>query len=200
VIRVRVLGLGLICFLGVGLLILAQSGTAGARSGLSRARASQQCPDANVPVMGASASVLRSGVVCLINQERELRGLPALRTSARLNAVAQRHTQTMVASGVFSHGADFTLRFTDGGYDWRAAGENIATGYATPRTVVAAWMASLGHCRNILSPVFRDVGTGVSPGSVGADIGPGTWTEDFGLSMKQSSPSGNTGPESGCPY
>ncbi len=199
-IRLRVLNLGFICLLGLSLLVLALSGTAGARSRSSRARASQECPDANLPVVGASASVLRSGVVCLINQQRESRGLPALRTSARLNAVAQLHTQAMVTSGVFSHGVDFTLRFTDGGYDWRAAGENIATGYATPRTVVAAWMASLGHCRNILSPVFRDVGTGVSSGSAGPDIGPGTWTQDFGLLMKQSSPSGNTGPENGCPY
>jgi len=106
----------------------------------------------------------------------------------------------MVASGVFSHGADFALRFTDGGYDWRAAGENIAAGYATPRSVVNAWMASLGHCRNILTPTFRNLGTGVAAGSVGADVGPGTWTEDFGLLMSQSAPSSDTGPENGCPY
>ncbi len=207
--RVRVLLAG---GLVATVLVVAQSALAGAPSRRysekqrssavppARAWMARPCPNAGAPVSSAPPSVLRSAVVCLINEQRESRGLPALRASARLNAVAQRHTQAMVASRVFSHGADFALRFTDGGYDWRAAAENIASGYATPRTVVAAWMASLGHCRNILSPLFRDVGTGVSAKSVGPGIGEGTWTQDFGLRMQQSYPSRNARPEDGCPY
>jgi uncharacterized protein YkwD len=194
--RSRVFG-ALACSLGVALFAIAVPVGAAARS---RARAAAQCAYANAPIGSVPSARLRGAVVCLINQQREARGLPGLRTSARLNGVAQRHTQAMVASGVFSHGADFALRFTDGGYNWRAAGENIATGYATPESVVSAWMASTDHCRNILAPMFRNVGTGVAAGSVGAGVGPGTWTEDFGLLMNQSAPSADTGPESGCPY
>ena len=84
---------------------------------------------------------------------------------------------------------------------WRAAGENIATGFATPRSVVRAWMASTGHCQNILNPQYRNVGTGVSPRAVrGFATGVGTWTQDFALGMHSSPPSGNYGPMDGCPY
>jgi uncharacterized protein YkwD len=119
----------------------------------------------------------------------------------RLDRVAQRLTRSMVASSVFSHGADFALRFSASGYDWQAAAENIATGYTTPRAVVAAWMTSPGHCRNILNPAFRDLGTGAAAAAAGAwNAAPGTWAEDFGLLMSQSALSRNAGPQNGCPY
>ena len=107
----------------------------------------------------------------------------------------------MVASDVFSHGTNFAGRITAAGYVWRAAGENIATGFATPRSVVHAWMASAGHCQNILNPQYRNVGTGVSPRVVrGFATGGGTWTQDFALGMHSSPPSSNTRPMDGCPY
>ena len=68
----------------------------------------------------------------------------------------------MVASDVFSHGTNFAARISAVGYVWRAAGENIATGFQTPRGVVNAWMASTGHCQNILNPTYGNVGTGIS--------------------------------------
>lgn len=187
-----------VCILAMGWLALAQAGPAGAHR--TRARLSEACPNAATPVSSASLATLRAAVLCLINQERTARGLPSLRPSPRLSHAAQSHTQAMVSTAYFGHGANFTLRFSAVGYDWRAAGENIATGYATPRSVVAAWMASAGHCRNILSPTFRDAGTGVSVAAVGANVSLGTWTEDFGLLMSRTSPSANTRPENGCPY
>jgi uncharacterized protein YkwD len=62
-------------------------------------------------------------------------------------------------------------------------------------------MASTGHCQNILSPRFREVGTGVSRRPIaGLSSGGGTWTQDFGLAMGQPAPSANWGPAQGCPY
>ena len=62
-------------------------------------------------------------------------------------------------------------------------------------------MASTDHCHNILDPSFRNVGTGETPSPVGGwASGPATWTQDFGLLMSQSAPSGNHGPQNGCPY
>ena len=66
-------------------------------------------------------------------------------------------------------------------------GENIAWGtlwLATPRAIVAAWMASPGHRANILDRRYRDTGIGVSPhpptslahGQPGA-----IYTQDFGV-------------------
>jgi uncharacterized protein YkwD len=166
-----------------------------------RAQLSQQCTHADASVGTVPLATLRTAVLCLTNEERRAHGLPNLTRSARLDRVAQHWTQAMVASRALSHGTNFALRINAGGYDWRAAGENIATGYRTPQSVVDAWMASPGHCRNILSPTFRDMGTGVIAASAGSGpMRPGTWTVDFGLKMGRSSPSRRSGPQSGCPY
>jgi uncharacterized protein YkwD len=118
-----------------------------------------------------------------------------------LNHSAQDWTNAMVSSDQFTHGTNFAGRISAAGYVWRAAGENIATGYSTPRTVVRAWMASAGHCQNILNPTYRNVGTGISPHPVrGWSNALGTWTQDFALGMHQSAPSGNFSPMDGCPY
>ena len=167
----------------------------------SRAVVSQQCLDADTPATSASLSQMRAAVVCLINQERVAHGLPVLKVSARLNHSAQSWNNDMIASGNFTHGSNFAGRISAVGYDWQTAGENIATGFTTPRSVVNAWMASPDHCRNILDPNFRDVGTGESPAAVGSwATQPSTWTQDFGLLMSQNAPSHNTGPQNGCPY
>jgi uncharacterized protein YkwD len=166
-----------------------------------RARADGGCAGANASVGNTSAAVLRSAVVCLINQERALRRLPLLHASSLLNHSAQDWTNAMVTTDQFTHGTNFAGRISAAGYVWRSAGENIATGYSTPRTVVRAWMSSSGHCQNILNPTYRNVGTGISPHPVrGFATGLGTWTQDFALGMNQSTPSRNFSPMDGCPY
>jgi uncharacterized protein YkwD len=156
-----------------------------------------------VPATSSSLSTMRAAVVCLVNQQRAQHGLPALGSSDQLNRSAQGWTSVMVLSGQFTHGPGnaFAKRISAAGYNWQTAGENIATGFPTPRSVVAAWMASTDHCHNILDPSFRDVGTGESDSAVG-DVasGPATWTQDFGLQMSQSAPSHSQGPMDRCPY
>ncbi len=144
---------------------------------------------------------MRAAVVCLIDQERTSRGLPALREDSRLDRSAQGWTDTMVAQQIFTHGADFSARITDAGLTWESAGENIATGFATPRTVVSAWMASTDHCQNILDPVYREVGTGVQPAPIAGFSSAGaTWTQDFALAAGEAAASHDSGPANGCPY
>jgi uncharacterized protein YkwD len=107
----------------------------------------------------------------------------------------------MVASGDFSHGTNFSARITAVGFRWSSAGENIATGFATPRDVVTAWMGSKDHCQNILDPSYFDVGTGLRRQPVGSSASqPSTWTQDFALPMGQAPPSQNSAPAKGCPY
>ncbi|MBV8946559.1 MAG: CAP domain-containing protein [Solirubrobacterales bacterium] len=169
--------------------------------GGQRPRAASGCAGANAPARSASPAVLRSAVVCLIDQQRAVHHLPPLHVSALLDRSAQNWTDVMVHTHQFTHGANFASRIGAVGYAWRAAGENIATGYGTPRAVVHAWMASAGHCENILNPAYRDVGTGVNPHPVrGFATGAGTWTQDFALRVNQSPPSRNFAPAHGCPY
>ena len=174
---------------------------AAALAAVPAATATGACAGSNTAVGHASPSELRSAVVCLINQERAIHHLPALHASPLLNRSAQHWTDAMVTTDQFTHGANFASRITAVGYAWQAAGENIATGYATSRSVVRVWMASTGHCQNILSPTYRNVGTGVSRRVVrGFATGAGTWTQDFALGLDESPPSRNTGPANGCPY
>ena len=171
-------------------------------SSVSVAAASARgCANTHTTIAHASRAQLQRAVACLINEQRHSRGLPGLRENSRLNRSAQGWTNVMVTHRDFSHGADFAARISAVGFDWSNVGENIATGYATPVAVVKAWMASKGHCQNILNPQYRYVGTGVSDNSIsGYSTLAGTWTQDFGLLMGQHAASGNWGPAEGCPY
>lgn len=64
-------------------------------------------------------------------------------------------------------------RMSNAGYSYSYAGENIAAGYPSPSAVVAGWMGSTGHCKNIMSPNFTEIGVGYH--------GAGNqWTHSFG--------------------
>jgi uncharacterized protein YkwD len=159
------------------------------------------CANTSSTATAGNLGAMRTAVLCLVNQARTTRGLPALAQDGRLDRSAQRWTATMVATGQFTHGSDFAARISATGFAWSTAGENIATGFPTPARVVAGWMASLGHCRNILEPGFGAIGIGMVARPTGAYArGPATWTQDFALPIGTAAPSGNTGPQSSCPY
>lgn len=193
---------GAVVFATALLAIAPAAGTASATAS-PRAHVAQGCVNADTRVTDASAQAIRSAVVCLLNHQRTGRHLPALGELRRLDHSAQRWTDVMVANGVFDHvarGSDPGSRISAAGFPWSSIGENLAAGFPTPRSVVAAWMGSQGHCQNILSPKFRYVGEGVSAHHVrGVSNGP-TWTTDFGLPAHTSAPSHNSGPASHCPY
>lgn len=158
------------------------------------------CAHANTPVSRATRYQLRRAVVCLINHQRTSRGLPRLRANWRLNRSAQSWTGTMVRRQIFTHGTRFWTRISAVGFNWSTAGENIAVGFRTPGQLVKGWMASTGHCENILDPAFSRVGTGVLNQGISGWGGAATWTQDFALRMGRRPPSRRMGPADGCPY
>jgi uncharacterized protein YkwD len=165
------------------------------------AAATRGCANAGTPVAGASRASIKLAVVCLVDHERSRHGLPPLQANALLDRSAQGWTQAMVANDFFSHGTNFSARITQAGFRWSQAGENIASGFETPTQVVAAWMASTGHCQNILDPNFSQIGVGVVSRPVaGAASGAATWTTDFALPFGAPLPSRNLAPMRGCPY
>ncbi|WP_425147914.1 CAP domain-containing protein [Deinococcus sp.] len=58
-----------------------------------------------------------------------------------------------------SDGSTPQQRITAVGYTWTSSGENVAAGYEVSG-VVDAWLASPGHCKNLMSPNFREIGIG----------------------------------------
>ena len=72
-------------------------------------------------------------------------------------------SEHLAASGDFEHqNLNVIVRRCDGA---RSAGENIARGGVSPRTMVRLWMNSPGHRANILQPGFRRLGVGVAAGA-----------------------------------
>lgn len=91
-------------------------------------------------------------VLRLVNQEREKKGLKALKYNASLQKAAQLRAEELPRK--FDHvRPDGTSCFTvlkKFGVSYYAAGENIAAGQKTPEKVVESWMNSPGHRQNIL--------------------------------------------------
>jgi uncharacterized protein YkwD len=153
------------------------------------------CANTNLHPTPANLSLIRSAVFCLVNRERARHGEHALRPNMRLRRAAQAHSESMAQGGYFNHvspgGATPLARMRSVGYISNAAGyevgENIAYGtlwLATPRAIVAAWMASPGHRANILDGRFRDTAIGISTHlsrSLSAGQPGAMYTQDFGV-------------------
>ena len=87
----------------------------------------------------------------------------------------------MVANNYFSHtgsdGSSMATRVNATGYAWLSLGENIAAGYSGIDAVLAGWMASDGHCANIMNPSFNQVGL-VCVSGTSATMYSSYWTMD----------------------
>ncbi|MEK9156350.1 MAG: CAP domain-containing protein [Patescibacteria group bacterium] len=121
-----------------------------------------------VPLADAFAlTITQENIVHLINTRRESEGLQPLRISVELNLAANRKSKDMIKRNYFDHYA-YGLRPWDfistAGYDYQAAGENLAMNFNTAEGVVRAWMNSPAHRDNILNPEFSDLAVGVVRG------------------------------------
>lgn len=100
----------------------------------------------------------------------------ALREAARL------HSRDMGENGFFDHfsedGRDPFARMIEAGYDGSPGGENIAGGAGAPDDAFALWLSSDGHCRNMTSGSFTEVGVGYAFVE-GSPFGH-YWTQTFG--------------------
>jgi uncharacterized protein YkwD len=102
--------------------------------------------------------------------------------NATLGSAAEGHSRAMANQNFFDHkdrdGRTPGDRAELAGYAGQQVGENIAAGQDTVRKVVDGWLASPGHCANLMNPQFRELGAAyaVDPKS---DAGI-YWTAMFG--------------------
>ena len=79
-----------------------------------------------------------------------------------LTQSAEVQSQDMVTNNFFSHtgsnGSTLSSRVNATGYAWSSLGENIAAGYPGLEAVLTGWMASDGHCANLMNPNFNQIG------------------------------------------
>lgn len=107
----------------------------------------------------------------------------ALRWDDALTAAAAGHSQDMAAQNYFSHtsqdGRSFSARIGTAGYRWSRVAENIAAGYPTVQAVMDGWLASPGHCANLLNPNLVHIGVACAPGTATSTYR-SYWTMDLG--------------------
>ena len=157
------------------------------------ASADTACPQPDATLATLSPVDLNFVTLCLVNEERAAHGAPAVTFNPQLFAAGTAHAADMVAKSYFSHtsasGADPEARALSAGYssaaDLLGLGEVLGWGsgsMATPRSVVASWMASTSHRTTMLDPYYREAGFGVAAGAPVADGGQGaaTFAGEFG--------------------
>lgn len=124
-----------------------------------------------VPPTARDAAAVSEKVLSLVNAARSksrkcgrksFEAVPPLTMSAMLSRAALIHSQDMDKNDFFEHrGSDGSMvgdRASRVGYRWRAVAENIAIGAETAEIVVDGWLKSPGHCVNIMSPSYTEMG------------------------------------------
>ena len=145
---------------------------------------------ANAVVGRESDATLRARVVELVNTARShsrrcgsmrFAAAPPLSVSRKLNDAAAGHARDMARRKFFDHrGADGSQpkdRVMRAGYRPRLTGENIAFGPESAEEAVAGWLASPGHCANIMDSRFQHIGFGLATGRGRGRI---YWVQNFG--------------------
>lgn len=108
---------------------------------------------------------------------------PALSWSCKLKSAALQHSLDMARQGVLSHagsdGSRMEGRISANGYRWQFASENVASGYNTVTDVVSGWIASPGHCANIMSSSATEMGSAAAFPASGSLRSRKFWTQNF---------------------
>ncbi len=137
----------------------------------------------------AEATDFEDVVIALVNEQRQagatcggqrMPSVPELTINPVLVCTARAHSLDMLEQDYFEHdsqdGSSPGDRLSAAGYDFRAMGENIALGQPTPESVMSTWMDSPGHCSNIMSGDFADIGVGYASDGERTHL----WTQNFG--------------------
>jgi uncharacterized protein YkwD len=141
--------------------------------------------DPEPPLVGAAAQVsivvydeeyvedLERAIHDAINVERARAGVGILAYDEALAEIAAGHSTDMAKENYFAHededGCTSSCRVTAAGYRWRWVGENLFLLRSSHRytveegaaIIVAGWMGSEGHRKNVLSKNFTHQGLGV---------------------------------------
>lgn len=108
-------------------------------------------------------------VISLMNEYRVANGVAPLHADNQLMKAANDRMKHMEEESYWNHQSPdgvtpfVWLKVRD--YNYKIAGENLATGFETARLLVESWMESPGHRANILSTDYEDVGVSIIDGS-----------------------------------
>ncbi len=149
------------------------------------------CANAQLDPNATNTALISKATVCLVNAERTKLGIKPLKSNRKLTRIAQSHSAKMAKENFFDHtdpdGTTFFKRVKRSGYLTGVrsylVGENIliSTGnFATPTQIVANWMNSKPHRKNLLNATFSELGSGVAISQASGAF----FTHDFGTRKK----------------
>jgi uncharacterized protein YkwD len=122
-------------------------------------------------------------VVDLTNQLREQQGVPPLQKSELLAQTANQKCRDMLMNQYFAHVSpdqdSITTWLERGGYDFAAAGENLAMGFSQAEELVQAWEDSKTHRQNLLDTDYKEIGVAMMSGDY-KDVETTFATQHFG--------------------
>jgi uncharacterized protein YkwD len=121
-----------------------------------------------LPQSASFAAIFASVLVDQTNEHRLTEQLGALTKNSVLEKAARMKAEDMAAKGYFSHnspdGKTPWYWFAQAGYDYAAAGENLAVNFIDSKDVTEAWMHSPAHRANILSGNYTEIGIATAHG------------------------------------
>ena len=108
---------------------------------------------------------------------------PSLAWNCMLDQSSLTHSTSMANNDFHEHvspvdGSDPGDRIRAAGYTPQAWGENIAAGYPDEESVMQGWLTSPGHCSNLMSSAFTEMGA--ADASNAASTFGKYWTQNFG--------------------
>jgi len=114
------------------------------------------------------ADITKATLENFANQTRKAAGLQALTENAKLTKAAELKAKNMVQNQYFAHTSPTGITpwywFSQAGYNYKYAGENLAIGFFESEEVYNAWLNSPSHKANIVNPNYKEVGTAVLNG------------------------------------
>jgi uncharacterized protein YkwD len=132
------------------------------------------------PLAAANADEIAADLLLRINRARaqprrcgskDFPAAPPLQPSALLRRAAEAHSQDMVSHNYFAHedydGSTPAQRVAATGYRYQLVGENLASGPESAAEAVAGWLASPGHCENIMDARFSESGVAYAANNSG---------------------------------
>lgn len=119
-------------------------------------------------VLGSNPAIATEKLLEATNAERANHSAGALTLSSSLSAAAYAKAQDMLANQYWSHNSPSGVTpwkwIADEEYNYLKAGENLARGFNSTKSILNAWMNSPSHRENVINPAYTEVGFAVVDG------------------------------------
>lgn len=121
-------------------------------------------------ILGYASQISATEIVRITNIKRVEAGLGELTLNQTLSSAAYTKGRDMIDKDYWAHvspdGTQPWKFFSEFGYKYRYAGENLARDFSNASAAVDAWMNSPTHRENMLNPKYKEIGIGVVEGDL----------------------------------